>query len=445
MNSDTIRIHVTDKQVALHLLNNPKLVRTHKGVAYRRGKKVNVIDKEYYCIKFNYTNGVDDNGIEWHSLYIVFKSHEFYNLTFEGLEGNKSIIDAYQSIESYKMFRRLFEITEEQAKYLKPTTSEFSVFTLEAFQNQIRYLEFNGRDIYKSCSDKNKDDYKEAELSKKLKLKKYLVEIEGIRYIKHEFRQYGGTELKNKLGIESILDLEKIETYEKASKFMQKYISKDIYCPFKPNIPKGVLEPLEERKLKEEFTNYQYWLLQLDKHRNQYLRKVKKYFKILDKIGFNCTLEAFKLVDLAIKESLSVKNKSGAYIRVDKVVKIEQNDTKINPSIPSNNYLNSVVGGGSDSDSVNACSEPKRLCKVTNIDISNQKGVSEFVSLKTCLEIHSKDIELWSRLLVKFVPRKSWHLNLNTLAERMSHNIRNSHHNKFQYVPKAGINQIPLF
>ena len=483
---------IRSKEVGEYLYNH-ELFELIKRSESHNETKVSKSSKKTYkgIIEIERSKSFGSNSYEYK---LKIKHQHLYNFETSGISHNASLFTSENAIDSIRIFQSLFNLSDYDLSYIRITQIELN--TKIYVQNAIGFIHSVFGVGLKKFNETNNDF-----LCKFLKLQNiwYKLYHKGGQYpelcdpntVVLERKIKRNEEVVKHLECENLLDLKDASKCIKIAEQLNKTASELLILNY--NADTNNLSEVEKRKF-EKYINPLFWINDVKeeikkgrnkkgegKNKNYYQQTLDPYNALQNKIKDNIHNRFIKLVLESVTNQLSSNVKNVEKYTVNVGVKFHktdlrdnlvEKDNKVDNSLISSNLnqsnnlnksnnpdvnnslnsivvnpsnLNSVVGGGSASDSVSACSEPKKLCKVTNIDISHQKGVSEFVSLKTCLEIHSKDIELWSRLLIKFVPRKSWHLDLNTLAERMSHNIRNSHHNKFQYVPKAGVNQIPLF
>ena len=93
---------------------------------------------------------------------------------------------------------------------------------------------------------------------------------------------------------------------------------------------------------------------------------------------------------------------------------------------------------------INTCDTD--ICKVTGYKIMHVKKRRCFLGAKCVEYYHKNNKEIFEKLKNAFlVKEKYYNTNIKEQYKDIAHNIRNRHHNKFRYIVRAGVNQIPLF
>lgn len=385
-------------------------------------------------------------------LDIVFKVHHFYNVMILGQCHNANQLSVLNAIESVNIFKNAFKLSSEQLTHLQVKTLEFGLNIVQelynttdllnqiTFSKKSKFIEQTKEFLYKECVRGLKD----------MIIKVYYKSEQYPMYSKpNTFRfeiKYKNARLcRVKLGVDSLFDFLNPKTYEfMLNEFIKEF--KEILILQLDIKNQKTLSIPERKKLRELYINPNQWV-KSSNNKNTFGRWKKSYTNILNKTKDNLHTKLLKHIELQCKNILNEFK-----IGVDSPTIFEGGKTLVlkndNNTIQTTQSIKEIEQLNRFNNSLGSISGPevKKVCVVTGIEITSQKSnKTRFVSKNTCLEIYSSDRELWNRLLLKFVPRNNWYLDLDVLAERMSHNIRNKYHNPLAGVPKAGPNQTQLF
>ena len=187
------------------------------------------------------------------------------------------------------------------------------------------------------------------------------------------------------------------------------------------------------------------------------------YNALQNKIKDNIHNRFIKLVLESTTNQLgsNLKNVEKYTVNVD--VKFHKTDLRLNEnnnsikeinnsSNPNPSNINLVGGGvvGSDSDSVNTCNESNLInCTVTGVSLKlerEDKPDAIYIQTKTLKYLFENNPAKYQQIKHAFI-KNSIHepkFEKNEFSH-IAKQIRNVHYNKFRYIARAGVNQIPLF
>ncbi len=215
-------------------------------------------------------------------------------------------------------------------------------------------------------------------------------------------------------GINTLQDLLNSQVYDKVKEIVIYKWNEIVFYDFTIN-PK-TLNIIQLSK-SSKYSNVEYWRNVINEYRNKYSSEIKNLKQFNEKHGQNVQL----IIAQEIEKKWCNLTKDLKEFENQKVVQSHQefiSDSYVENSAIS--HLEYSVNLPSYSDS----SLRVKICPITGINISNQKG-GKFVSAKTILELYSYNYDLYIKLENQYLSINKKDLPLEKKCYYIAHNIRN--------------------
>lgn len=348
-------------------------------------------------------------------LDILFKPHYYFNNN----KHNGNDFTALNSINVITEFIKTFGITKSMFKFLLIKNIEYGVnFILEPYNEElISFLGYHSRNEFRADTGLRYSK-KAFSFNKKEKANRYLIVKfywKGIQFpnlidkrtLRFEIKSCESARVKNELKISNIGGLLNFNTYLRMKKDILKEVKKVLIYD---NLNRR--KRLNKRELKsfDNYTHQYTWYNALQRHRNVFTDKKQRYFKLLDKTGFNIHTELEKVVKSKLNHLTETRANSTPLIK---------NETRAN----SNNSIVRICTS-------NNTKKPVRKCAVTGVNISMQKEESKLLS-HTGLKYYLKtDKKIFDEVVNKYLPKTWIGAKSETQIKELAHNIRNKYYNR---------------
>ena len=458
---DAINFQIKSREVELKLLNS-HLFNNSKS-EYNNDTEVKLTK---YCLEdtIQLTKRKDKT-------YILVKFQHLYNLITKNNCHNAGMFNVSDCVESVKIFRALFDLTYDEGVELMPVSMENRVM----FQhpNPIRFIENTSYFSTFKAHERQGDFILIEHKSKGFKLQMY---HKGGQCKENAYYGYNTIVLEEQLklnrsinnyyGITSLQDLEDVNNYKLMQSRLVKLASDLLILD--NNIDYSNLTESD----KEEYlilTNKNTWTkegLKLDCERKgkkfdkntfqNYKVRLNELYEILGVNPHNNIVKTI-IEAICLQSKINTKKRKIHHLFNGVSSSLDNYNKEINissipsiPSIPSN--INLVGGGvvGSDSDSVNTCNESNLInCTVTGVSLKlerEDKPDAIYIQTKTLRYLFENNPAKYQQIKHAFI-KNSIHepkFEKNEFSH-IAKQIRNVHYNKFRYIARAGVNQIPLF
>ncbi|MGI0105662.1 hypothetical protein [Salinimicrobium sp. WS361] len=289
MTLDYLKIFVKDKELIDKFNSDPALIWSD----YREGLSHIKEEAQEGIIKAK-TSKVH-RGIVFcfhdHGLVIYFKPHYFYNDN----KHNANDFTVRDCISVLQTFISTFELVDSDLLKLKIVNLEFGINILSPIkiEDLITFFAYHGRNEFKTdtgllYSKKSYSLSKKGKASKYLSIKAY---AKGIQFPKYADRNMLRFEIKsqeskkiNSLGIYTLMDLLRPETYSKLAENLLKEFDDVLILDSSVNL--SGLDNNSRLKLVERL-NTHFWYKQLQKSKNTFTNSKKTYLRLLDMTGYN--------------------------------------------------------------------------------------------------------------------------------------------------------------
>lgn len=469
---------IRSKEVGEYLYNHELFEMVVKEESYNK-LKISKSSKKTYngIVEIERSKSFGSNSYEYK---LKIKHQHLYNYETSGVSHNASLFTSQNAIDSINMFQSLFNLSDYDLSYIRITQIELN--TKIYVQNAIEFIHSVFGVGLKKFNETDNDF-----LCKSLKLQNiwYKLYHKGKQYpelcdpntVVLERKIKRNQEIIKHLECENLLDLKDASKYIKIAEQLNKTASELLILNY--NADTNNLSEVEKRKF-EKYINPLFWINDVKeeikkgknkkgegKNKNYYQQTLDSYNTLQDKIKDNIHNRFIKLVLESVTNQLSSNLKNVEKYTVNVDVKFHKTDSRdnennksikkinisSNPSNPSNPSNINLIGGGvvgSDSDSVNACSESNLInCTVTGVSLklereNNQNAI--YIQTKTLKYLFENNPNEYQKIKHAFI-KNSIHepkFEKNEFSH-IAKQIRNAYYNKFRYIARAGVNQIPLF
>jgi hypothetical protein len=408
MTIDYLKIFVLNTEVIERLNKNPLLEwyeekeqLSHIEEEAKEGLIKSKVSKIYKGIVFCFKED---------SLIIYFKPHYFYNDN----KHNANDFHVMACINILKEFLKVLQI-EDVADKLTIQNIEYGLNVLSPIkiEDLITFIAYHKKNEFRTdtgllYSKKSSSMSRRGTASKYQIIKAY---AKGIQFPEYADRDIFRFEIKsqktrkiNSLGIFTIVDLLKIETYETLAEDLLKRFNEVLILDSSVNMAK--LTPKKRLKLVERL-NTHYWYKQQQKSRNTFNNSKEIYFNLLNEAGYN--------VHTDLKNILQKKINDLFYCANSHTPQIIKNCANSPIYIMRNCTINEF---GS-----------KRRCPVTGLNISMQKD-SQMLSHTGLYYYFKTGRKVFDELKRKYLTGLWHNEDHKTQIKEIAHNIRNAASNR---------------
>lgn len=409
---DFLKILILNKKLIddLHsnqLLSNYSIVEKFKNNLNKEVQEITQakITKVYKEIIFCfYTKGGELTKLE-----VLFKPHYYFNSNLH----NVNDFSALDCIETLTEIRDVFKLPVDELFILN---IEFGVNAISPIdcKKLITHTIYHNKNLFISSSDSlgySRISFKQNRNGRANNYKKIKFYHKGLQFPKYtdkntfrfEIKSKRSNYIKNKINVFSYGDLLKTKTYHLLSQVIKNEFTKvlmlDVY-----NTCEG-LTPNETKKIKE-YNNPFKWSNALEGSKNTFNNNKKAYYKLLDKTGSNIHNAVVEIINT--KLAFLLKNCA--------------NLTALDKTENCANLNVYIIEKGT--------TKPNRICPVTGIDISMQKGSSYLLSHSGLKHLYKTSKEKFDEVRRKHLTSKWWDADFNTQIREIAHNIRDTMKNR---------------
>lgn len=390
---DYLRIRISERSIVDNLYNDSRLV--WQGDNRNRSDDVisQKVTKTYRDIIFVFSGGYASVGFQ--RVEIKFKPHYYFNDDLHNANDFR-VIDCINTIRE---ILSTFDLKEVQELHIINIEFGVNLYLQLCVKTLVSNLYAHSRNLFvvDNGTYTSKKAFRGNGLNKMIKaydkslhLPLYAKENTFRFEVKSRKREY----IKNSLGISHIGDLLNLETYETLRQRLIEEFREVLIIDSNVNY-----ENLNKRDSKSlnEFLNTNYWnqILNSKTYRNKFSRDKKRYFSLLEKTENNIHRELLK--ELESKLDFLV---SGADCHLIKLT-----------NCTSSHIENS-----------------KRICPVTNIDISMQKDNSRLLGNTGLKNLEVKNRDLFNFLKNTFLTGEENKFETD-IYSMISKQIRNRYYN----------------
>ncbi|GFD92163.1 hypothetical protein KUL154_08960 [Alteromonas sp. KUL154] len=430
--TDLIKVRVNDLAIIKQLYSNPKL-KTNSLSKYKNIYKESFNKKEakiYNGMLFLFKGAENDEKLKY--LDILIKPHYYYN----NYKHNSNDFTVYDF--NYVISEILDDLEIYELDKFKVINLEYGLnFTLENYGKElILYTEYWRRT--KGVVD-NEYKYSKKFSGTKSNGKFYFYKMlkfyckgvqEGVECDEETLRfEIKSMESKyiNTLGIYNIGDFLDLNVYDKMREEILKAVKELLIIDSSINVNKVLgLSKREENKLLEYLNPHVWHKIVYEQERTSFNYKKVRYFKLLNKTGFNVHLELYNIVeeklDFLINYAPTFEEETSTY--------------------STGKYDNET----STYSNINIVGMYNKECSVTGLDISMQKDCSLMLSVIGVRYYYKYYPRIFDRLKNRHLPKKWINSSLENQFYRIAHNIRDVDRNRRVKQEKLySFNQYTLF
>ena len=409
---DLIQIITKDPITVERIWSNPLLstmLQVHK-TSKRTGEIYKKDLKEYNDIIFKREPHFPRNDKEGKQrIRIVFKPHYFFNNNSH----NANDFNVSNCINTIREFIDLFDLHDFDKYPINHL--EYGVnFILDGYGKELisydsyfQRRQFVPDESLQYSKKAKKFNPKTGELLKYLSIKFYAKGFQFPEFCNPDTLRYEAFTLSPSkckfLGINNIGDLLKVEVYENLKEDILKHAKDTLILEPKPRL--DFLNKRDKKSFINDFNSFN-WYEAIQSNRNaDFNDKKRRYLNLLDKTGFNINDEFYKTIDRKLNSLFPEK----------------RNYLPQAENIENRNYLDIDKGEI-------LTNTDRRICPITNLDISMQKRGSNLLSNTGLKYYEKKEPETFKRIATALLTGRYNEFE-KSIYSKISKQIRNRYYN----------------